>query len=348
MSKISIALCTYNGAEFLKQQLESYIIQTKLPDEVVIGDDCSTDETVEIIEEFKQKSPFPVYLHINEKNLGSTENFERTILRCTGDIIYLSDQDDIWLPEKIAVIEEVFAANSDVGLVFSDAALIDEKGKLLKSNLWDFTFTKRERNYLNNGKSLEVLLKRNVVTGATTAFRTELSSLFTPIDKTIPDLIHDGWIAIIAVLYSRITFVNKCLILYRQHENQQLGVDWKTKKKITVDLLFKFSRKTEDRSKYFNRSIGNVHKEIDRFNETIKFLKNRELSKNSSDIFEKLNQESLAEKLNQIAHLEVRRELPKNRLKRIYPITKEIFTKRYHIYSRGIYGIGRDFFEKWK
>lgn len=348
MSKISIALCTYNGAEFLQEQLDSYLKQTRLPDELVIGDDCSTDETVNIIEEFSRTSPFPVYLHINKRNLGSTENFERTIARCIGDIIYLSDQDDVWLSDKIAVIEDVFSADSDVGLVFSDAFLIDKNGKSLKMNLWDFTFTKKERKSVKNGRCLDVLLKRNVVTGAAMAFRSELRTLFIPIDRTIPDLIHDGWIATISSLYSRVTFVDKCLLQYRQHDNQQLGIDWRTRKKTATNILSKISRKYEDRSSRFNESIKNVYKEIDRSNETIKFLKTRDLLKNSTDVFDELKKTQIAEKLDHINHLETRRDLPKNRIKRIYPVIKEIFTKRYHYFSRGIYGIGRDFFERWK
>lgn len=347
MSRISIALCTYNGAKYLREQLESYVKQTKLPDELVIGDDCSTDETVEIIEEFKQNAPFPVHLNINEKNLGSTKNFERTILRCSGDIIFLSDHDDIWLPEKISVMEKILTENPDVGLVFSDAALIDKQGKLLKCNLWDFTFTKIDQKSVIRGNSLEVMLRHNVVTGATIAFRSELIALFTPITIIIPDVIHDGWIALISSIHSKIIFVDKRLIYYRQHNNQQLGVNWETRRNAG-NLLSKFSRKYEVREIKLDKSIKYVHKEIGRVKETIEALKTSELLKDSFALLDKEKEKSITEKLNQIAHLEARIGLPNNRLKRIYPIIKEIRTKRYYLFSRGLYGISRDFFEKWK
>lgn len=346
MSKISIALCTYNGAKFLREQLESYVIQTRLPDELIIGEDCSTDETVEIINEFKETAPFPVKLHINSENLGSTKNFEETIQRCTGDIIFLSDQDDIWLPEKISVLEKSLAENPDVGLVFSDAELIDDQGKLLKTNLWDFTFTKIDQESVRSGNSLEVLLRHNVVTGAASAFRSDLIPLFTPIETKIADVIHDGWIALLCSVHSKLKFVDKRLIHYRQHENQQLGVNWETKRNAG-SLLSKFSRKYEDRNSKLEKSIKYIRTEITRVEETIETLKANELLKDSSVLLDKEKEKSIKEKQNQIGHLEARMSLPNNRLKRIYPIIKEIRTKRYYLFSRGLYGIGRDFFEKW-
>ena len=100
--KISIALCTYNGEKFLREQLDSFSVQTRLPDEVVVGDDCSTDRTVEILEEWAKTAPFRVEIVRNPQNLGYEKNFEQTMLRCTGDVIFPSDQDDVWLPEKLS------------------------------------------------------------------------------------------------------------------------------------------------------------------------------------------------------------------------------------------------------
>src|SRR5262249_10160572 len=99
--KISIALCTYNGAKYLSSQLESYLAQTCLPDEVVVCDDCSQDETVTILNDFAIRAPFPVRILVNDQNLGSTKNFEKSISLCSGEIIFLSDQDDVWMPNKI-------------------------------------------------------------------------------------------------------------------------------------------------------------------------------------------------------------------------------------------------------
>src|SRR5881275_3323550 len=105
--RISIALCTFDGAEFLWEQLESFLAQTRQPDELIVNDDNSVDETLELVERFAQNVPFKVSLQVNENTLGSTANFQQAVERCSGDFIFLSDQDDVWLPEKI---EKMLAA----------------------------------------------------------------------------------------------------------------------------------------------------------------------------------------------------------------------------------------------
>src|SRR5882762_9087557 len=99
--KISIAMCTYNGARYLREQLDSIAAQTRPPSELIVCDDNSLDETREIVAGFAASAPFPVRLGVNEQNLGSIRNFERAIKLCEGDLIALSDQDDVWLPEKL-------------------------------------------------------------------------------------------------------------------------------------------------------------------------------------------------------------------------------------------------------
>ena len=355
MSKISIALCTYNGGKFLSEQLESFTNQIRLPDELVIGDDCSTDETLKIIENFKNASPFPVRLTVNERNLGSTENFERTIARCKGDIIFLSDQDDVWISEKISVIENEFNKNVEVGLVFSNADLIGENGELLGLNLWEFTLTEEEKNKIKENKSFEVLLNRNVITGATMAFRAELQTHFMPLSLNITNLIHDGRIALISSLYSKIEFVDKSLILYRQHGSQQIGVRWKTKKfnaENSKSPLAGFSSKLkinyDKREKRLSDSIEFSLKEIERIRDTAAFLKQTSTGNLPSKQLNKISDEFIADKFNQIAHYKARNSLPKNRLKRLLPLMRETLTSRYHLFSRGFYSVGKDLLEKWK
>src|ERR687885_1327551 len=100
--KVSVAMCTYNGAAFLREQLQSLAAQARTPDELVVCDDASADATVRVVREFAAAAPFPVRLTVNERNLGSTKNFERAISLCAGDLVALSDQDDLWLPAKLA------------------------------------------------------------------------------------------------------------------------------------------------------------------------------------------------------------------------------------------------------
>ena len=94
-STVSVALCTYNGERFLQEQLDSIAMQTWTPDEVVVGDDGSSDSTLEILERWKQSVPFSVRIERNERNLGFAKNFESTLSRCTGDVVFLCDQDDV-------------------------------------------------------------------------------------------------------------------------------------------------------------------------------------------------------------------------------------------------------------
>src|SRR5215217_4120478 len=119
--KISVAMCTYNGAVFLPAQLESIAGQTRKPDEIVICDDGSTDQTRMLLERFAAESSIPVSLKFNQQNLGSIKNFEQAIGLCAGDAIVLSDQDDVWHTDKLELIEQAFDTSPTAGLVFTDA-----------------------------------------------------------------------------------------------------------------------------------------------------------------------------------------------------------------------------------
>jgi glycosyltransferase involved in cell wall biosynthesis len=345
--RISIALCTFNGAEFLAEQLESFRRQTRLPDELIIGDDCSNDETHEIIKDFAEAAPFPVHLKINKKNMGSTENFQQTISRAGGELIFLSDQDDVWQTEKISVMEREFEKNPKLGLVFSDAALIDENSKPLGSNLWDFTFTKSERSNIKSGKSFETLLRRSVITGATLAFRGDLRGRILPIPHNIPNLLHDAWIALFCSIISDIKFVEQPLIGYRQHSSQQIGVDWQRGK--TENLVTNLSRNAAARTTFYDHSIKFAEDEIERIEKTVKILKDKseteDFTRIQTDLIDKLAGKFIAEKQEMILHYKTRNDLPKNKFQRIVPIFRELLTKRYHNFSRGFLSAGKDLLE---
>ncbi len=116
--KISVALCTYNGAEFLPAQLASIVAQSRQPDEIVVCDDGSTDETHAQLRQFVTESSIPVQFRINEKNLGSVKNFEQAIRLCTGEVIVLCDQDDVWREDKLKLIETAFSKRRQPDLFF--------------------------------------------------------------------------------------------------------------------------------------------------------------------------------------------------------------------------------------
>lgn len=339
-SKISVALCTYNGARFLSEQLESFLAQTRLPDELVIGDDCSTDETAALVEEFAETAPFPVRLEINPKNLGSTKNFERTILRCSGDLIFLSDQDDVWLPEKIERIEAEFEKKTETALVFSDAELVDENLRPLGENLWDFTFPKEMRKIARNGNTLEVLIRQGTVTGATMAFRSGFRELFAPIPTDVPNLIHDEWISLVIASQSKIAFVEEPLIKYRQHAQQQLGA---------MREAAQFAETEKKRSEHYKKVIRHRRKR----EQTLLALREKFIClpkwKNETakadairliNFFIHENQE-IAE------HSAARQNLPNDKLKRILPIWRELATGRYGRYSKSFMSAAKDFLANW-
>jgi glycosyltransferase involved in cell wall biosynthesis len=222
--KISIALCTFNGEEYLAQQLDSILNQIRLPDELIICDDLSSDNTINILENFEIKAPFLVKIFVNDFNLGSTKNFEKAISLCSGDLIALADQDDLWLPRKLIDIEQLFIDNPAVGMVFTDAEVVNEASISLGYTLWQYgKFGRKERQTISaeySSSIFKMLVRKNVVTGATMCFRSEFRSTFIPIPTT---WVHDHWIAVMLSLKTKISLINMPLIKYRQHSNQQIG-----------------------------------------------------------------------------------------------------------------------------
>ncbi len=218
--RISVALCTYNGEQFLPQQLASIAKQTRLPDEVVICDDHSTDRTVALVQEFAAAASYPVRLFENERNLGFAANFERAIRLCNGDLIALSDQDDIWYPHRLEISEQEFIAHARAGLVFSDADLVDEHDRLTGQTLWQrLGFIGRCKRDLLAGQYV-VLAKHRFVTGATVIFRANLRDRCLPIGA---GWIHDEWIAMIVAAFADLRPIDQPLIRYRIHGSQQVG-----------------------------------------------------------------------------------------------------------------------------
>jgi glycosyltransferase involved in cell wall biosynthesis len=218
---LSIALCTYNGAQYLPEQLDSIAAQTRPPDELVVCDDGSADGTLQIIERFAERVPFPVHLHVSEHNLGSTKNFERAIGLCRGNIIALADQDDVWRPEKLARIMAAFTDNPRAGLVFSDAEMVDENLKPLGRRMWrSLGFTRREQESFRRGRGFGVLLRRSVIFGMAMAFRAKHRDKVLPIPTVCG---HDVWIALILAAVAETALIDEPLVLYRQHPANQMG-----------------------------------------------------------------------------------------------------------------------------
>jgi len=214
-------MCTYNGERFLQEQLASIAQQTRLPDELVVCDDRSTDQTVGMLREFAASAPYPVRIFENEHNLGFAANFERAIRLCGGDLIALSDQDDIWYPNRLERSEQELGEHPQAGLVFSDADVIDDQSRRQEKTLWQrLGFAgKRERDLLDG--HYIVLAKHRFMTGATVMFRAGLRDRCLPIAT---GWIHDEWIALITAAFSDLRPIDQPLIRYRIHGSQQVGL----------------------------------------------------------------------------------------------------------------------------
>lgn len=206
---VSIAIATYNGEKFLKQQLDSIYNQTYKDFEVVVCDDCSSDKTVEILKEYNSK--YGLKYFINDENLGFVKNFEKAISQCSGQFIAFCDQDDIWLPEKIEILLNEI---QDSLLIHSDAYIVDENEKIISQSYSKYAQKIFTKNTIE-------LLFYNFVTGCTTMINRRLLDFSFPFPKDV--IAHDWWFAFIATKLNSVKYYNKPLIKYRQHSSNALG-----------------------------------------------------------------------------------------------------------------------------
>lgn len=223
MSKptISIAMCTFNGAAWVGDQLRSIALQSRLPDELIVCDDCSTDATRQIIQRFADQAPFRVQMNNNTQRLGVSDNFSKAIQACNGSMIALCDQDDTWDADKLQRLESRLLDHPHLGMVFSNANLVDEQLRPLGVRLWDTLYLDDlQRGRLTNGQAVRVLTRTNVVTGATMMFRRELKEMILPIPAC---WVHDAWIALMASAVAQVGMLDDALVDYRQHPRQQIG-----------------------------------------------------------------------------------------------------------------------------
>lgn len=246
---ISIALCTYNGESYIDELLLSITNQTFQPDEIIICDDKSTDDTVSKIKSILDDWTGNYRLIVNESNLGYKKNFQKAISLCDGDIIFLCDQDDVWNVAKIAKVMEVFDHRNDVIMVFHDAELVDENLNTISPSLWKelgFNY----HNFLNGDFSHFV--KGNMVQGAACAFRKELFDISVPFPT---NAIHDEWLALNAMMNGEIYPLHDSLLKYRQTGKNEIGAinnSFLSKIKGLNKLSFKLRNRFYEIDRYAN------------------------------------------------------------------------------------------------
>ena len=217
--KFSVALAVYNGADRLPRQLQSLARQTRRPDELVVFDDCSTDGSVAVLRRFADSAPFPMRVHCQSRNVGSTRNFNCAIEATSGDFIALCDQDDVWLPNKLATLESALATGA--GMAFSDAHIVDSLLQPTGKRLWpSLGFTPRQQYRIEHGHGVDLLLRANVVAGASMAFAARHKAMVLPIDE---GWVHDAWISLLIAAVDRCQPIAEPLFCYREHGHQQIG-----------------------------------------------------------------------------------------------------------------------------
>lgn len=306
MARVSVAMATFNGAAYVAEQVASICSQSRHPDQLVIYDDASEDETVDIVVEVLRGAPFAVELRVNDERTGAVRNFGQALAGCSGDVIVLADQDDIWHPSRLKVLESLFERAPDVGGVFGNATIIDRQSVPTGDRLWNlfgFHGHRRERWELD---PLSVLIQGNVVTGATLALRADIRDLVLPMPDTGW---HDLWIALLTVATSRMVPLDEPLISYRVHDANATGVPrgWRAE-------IDRRRRETDARDDA-----------LEQYRAVVRRLRDRGLA--SDAIVSRLQAKA--------RHLAVRTDLSARPLTRAAAVMSEVASGRYHRYSAG-------------
>lgn len=215
-ANISVVMATYNGEQFLRKQLDSILQQTLAPKEIIIVDDCSQDGTVSILKEYASIYPTIRFIS-NEKNLGYIGNFEKGMMMAQGNLIALSDQDDIWVPSKLEKLYEGLGAHL---LIYSDSELIDENDAPLHKKMSEI------KNQIAYNNCLMYTIGA-WAPGHTFLFKKKLLDRCIPFPTIVT---HDFWIGFVATCYSPIQYLSEPLVQYRQHNFNAIGADTLVKK----------------------------------------------------------------------------------------------------------------------
>jgi len=277
--KIDILMATYNGEKYLAEQLDSIINQTYHNWNLLIRDDNSTDRTLEIIQDYQKKDNRIKLLKDNKGNLGIVKNFEELLKNSESEFIMFSDQDDIWVENKLDMYLKMIEKIKNKGfMIHSDAILFDKN----KSNILKDTFISKKA--INKG--LENVFFNYFVQGATILISKEIKNFILPFPKEV--YLHDRYIHLISELFFERIFVNKALIYYRQHGDNQIGAkntirellskryfDERDRQLIKVIYNKYGSLLTEDKKKLIEEYFKITDIEKNRFNRFLNLKKSK-------------------------------------------------------------------------
>jgi len=292
--------------------LSSLVDQTLPPDEVIVCDEGSSDRTMLILDQFKDR--LPLQIHQNPTRLGTYQNFQKALKLCTGDYIFPADQDDFWDPQKIERIATYFNHHEDTEVVFTDAVLVDEFGQISDKRLWStFRFREEQQRDWKLGKSVDILLNGNRVTGCTMGVRKRFLDRITPFPTNLPSyFLHDAWMGLAAALENKIDFIPATYVQYRLHSEQQVGV--KGNQGTPPTLWERMQRPHEDK-------VGPYRKKLEFLIE----LRHAVSEKFPNQRFEPLD--------TRIDYWDRRANLPKARWKRLKKTIQNLILGNYHRYK---------------
>jgi glycosyltransferase involved in cell wall biosynthesis len=223
---VSVVLCTYNGARHLSALLNSLVGQKRLPDELLVCDDGSTDATQQLIASFAKSAPFVVRWYRREQRLGPAANFVAAAQLARGDWIAFCDQDDVWHPDKLVRALAATQKHSDTAAVFCDARLTDVDSNPLGRTLWQqIAFTPHEQATLSSGSPWQIFVRHPVVSGAGLVIHARVRDRLAPIAD---HWLHDAWAALIAAAIGPVVSIAEPLFDYRQHEANVIGARTRT------------------------------------------------------------------------------------------------------------------------
>ncbi len=221
---VSVCMATKNGGRYLKEQMDSILAQLSEKDEVIVSDDKSTDDTVTILNSYNDSR---IKVLQNELPKGVTQNFENALRNCVGDYVFLSDQDDVWFPEKI---ETMVKSLQVADLVISDCVITDDD------------LTELHRSFFALNKSGGGIIKNlfsNSYMGCCMAFRNTVLKRALPFPPKTP--IHDFWIGLVAARHFKVTFLKMPLMYHRRHSNNASSTARSSTQLLSSKLKIRFS-----------------------------------------------------------------------------------------------------------
>ena len=326
MPGISVALCTRNGARFVAAQVRSICTQDRPPSQIVLSDDGSTDETIATVRstlaDCGAGETVELDVFQNSPALGVTRNFEQAVRACTHELVALSDQDDVWHPGRLARMAARFETEPELLLLHTDARLVDAELAPLGTSLFHALEVRpAELAAIASGNAFDVLLRRNLVTGATTMFRKELLEFALPFPE---GWVHDEWLGAVAAATGRVDVLAEPLIDYRQHASNQIGARRPT-------LSEKIGKAFVERGDKHWARLRRAEALLDRL----------------SSLGAKVVQPKYVEAQRaKVAHQRFRAELPRSRLARLGPVMLEAARGRYDRFGRGWHAVAQDLLER--